>query len=189
MINFLVDLFAKLLTALIPVKSVRGRNRDKIKTFILGYKIITKAKSVGKNFLCVNWSYCSNNTIIKDNVGVNGLKVDGEGLLTIGNYVQFGKDVCIITQNHDYDNDETLPYGKKVNCKEVEIGDFCWIGSRVTILPGTKIGEGAIIQAGAVVHGEIPPCAIAGGNPAKVFKYRDVEHFNKLKSEGEFYMP
>ena len=43
------------------------------------------------------------------------------------------------------------------------------IGSNVTILPGTTIGEGAIIQAGAVVHGEIPPCAIVGGNPAKDF--------------------
>ncbi len=55
------------------------------------------------------------------------------------------------------------------------------------ILPGTKIGEGAIIQGGAVVHGEIPPYAIAGGNPAKVFKYRDIEHFKKLKAEGKFH--
>ena len=54
------------------------------------------------------------------------------------------------------------------------------------ILPGTKIGEGAIIQGGSVVHGEIPPYAIAGGNPAKVFKYRDIEHFKKLKAEGKF---
>ena len=71
--------------------------------------------------------------------------------------------------------------------KDVTIDDFVWLGSRVTILPGTKIGEGAIIQAGSVVHGEIPPYAIAGGNPAKVFKYRDIEHFKKLKAEGRFY--
>ncbi|MBR5589795.1 MAG: 2,3,4,5-tetrahydropyridine-2,6-carboxylate N-succinyltransferase, partial [Phascolarctobacterium sp.] len=56
-----------------------------------------------------------------------------------------------------------------------------------TILPGTHIGEGVIVQAGAVVHGEIPPYAIVGGNPAKVFKYRDIEHYNKLKAEGKFY--
>ena len=49
------------------------------------------------------------------------------------------------------------------------------------------IGEGAIIQAGAVVHGEIPPYAIVGGNPAKVFKYRDIEHFQKLKAEGKVF--
>ena len=49
------------------------------------------------------------------------------------------------------------------------------------------LDEGAIIQGGSVVHGEIPPYAIAGGNPAKVFKYRNIEHFQKLKAEGKFY--
>lgn len=45
--------------------------------------------------------------------------------------------------------------------------------------------DGLRFQAGAVVHGEIPLYAIAGGNPAKVFKYRDFEHFQKLKAEGK----
>ena len=62
-----------------------------------------------------------------------------------------------------------IPYDETFKYKDVVIGDFVWIGSNVTILPGTTIGEGAIIQAGAVVHGEIPPCAIVGGNPAKDF--------------------
>ena len=61
-----------------------------------------------------------------------------------------------------------------------------WIGTNVIILPGTHIGEGAIIQAGAVVHGEIPPMAIAGGNPAKVFAWRDREHYEELKAKGRF---
>ena len=52
-----------------------------------------------------------------------------------------------------------------------------------------KIGEGAIIQGGAVVHGEIPPLAIAGGNPAKVFKYRNKEHYEQLKKENKFFIP
>lgn len=81
---------------------------------------------------------------------------------------------------------DKIPYGASSICKDVIIEDAVWIGSRVTILPGTKIGEGAIIQGGAVVHGEIPRCAIAGGNPAKVFKYRDIEHFNELKEKGAY---
>ena len=93
----------------------------------------------------------------------------------------------IIAQNHNYDKGEAIPYDNTYIYKDIEIGDFVWIGSNVTILPGTKIGEGAIIQGGAVVHGEIPPYAIAGGNPAKVFKYRDIEHFKKLKAEGKFH--
>ena len=66
------------------------------------------------------------------------------------------------------------------------IGDNVWIGDRVIILGGAVIGEGAIIQAGSVVIGEIPPMAIAGGHPAKVFKYRDMGHYIKLKNEGKF---
>ena len=49
-----------------------------------------------------------------------------------------------------------------------------------------SIGEGAIIQAGAVIVNNIPPLGIAGGNPAKVFKYRDMEHYFRLKSNNQF---
>jgi len=49
------------------------------------------------------------------------------------------------------------------------------------------IGEGAIIQAGSVVVSDIPKYAIAGGDPAKVFKYRDIEHYEKLKKEKKFH--
>lgn len=53
----------------------------------------------------------------------------------------------------------------------------------MTILPGVKIGEGAIIQAGSVVVKDIEKYAIAGGHPAKTFKYRDIDHYEKLKQE------
>lgn len=49
------------------------------------------------------------------------------------------------------------------------------------------IGEGAIIQAGSVVCKDVPAYAIAGGHPAVPFKYRDIEHYKKLKSEGRFH--
>ena len=89
------------------------------------------------------------------------------------------------TSNHDYRGD-LLPFGEGNVIKDVEIGDFVWIGADVLLLPGTKIGEGSIIQGGSVVHGEIPPCSIAGGNPAKVFAQRDREHFERLKAEGRY---
>ena len=55
------------------------------------------------------------------------------------------------------------------------------------LLPGTTIGDGAIIQAGSVVHGEIPPLAIAGGNPAKVFAWRDKEKYDAHFAAGRFH--
>lgn len=186
MLEYIVEIIAKLLVIWVPSKRVKREIRDKIKTFFYGFKIITNAKEIGKGFVCEGWSYCGKNTVIKDNVRINGIKADGFGKLTIGKYCQFGKDIRIITQNHDYDNSPTLPYGKGDILKDVEIGDFCWIGTGAMLLPGTKIGEGAIIQAGAVVHGEIPRGGIAGGNPAVVFKYRNMEHFEELKSKGAF---
>jgi acetyltransferase-like isoleucine patch superfamily enzyme len=45
-----------------------------------------------------------------------------------------------------------------------------WIGSRVTILPGTEIGRNSIVGAGAVVKGVFPENVIIAGNPGKVIK-------------------
>lgn len=146
-----------------------------------------KAKQCGKGLYIGGPLEINNNTHIGDYCHFNGLSIHGEGKVTIGNYFHSGVECLIITQNHNYDNGTQIPYDDTNIHKAVEIGDFVWIGSRVMILPGTKIGEGAIIQGGAVVHGEIPPYAIAGGNPAKVFKYRDIEHFKKLKEEKKFH--
>ena len=49
------------------------------------------------------------------------------------------------------------------------------------------IGEGAVVAIGSVVVKEIPKCAIVGGNPAKVIKYRDISHYEKLVSEKRFH--
>lgn len=58
----------------------------------------------------------------------------------------------------------------------IEIGHDCWIGQRVFIVGGVKIGTGAVVMAGAVVTKNVPPYAIVGGVPAKVLRFRyDVE--------------
>ena len=56
----------------------------------------------------------------------------------------------------------------------------------MTIVPGVTIGEGAILAAGAVITKDVPPLSVVGGNPAKVIKYRDKEHFEALKQLGKF---
>ncbi len=127
----------------------------------------------------------SGNTYLSDNVNFNGMIIQGTGKVTIGRYFHSGENCRMITQNHNY-RGNAIPYDETMIIKDIEIGDFVWLGTNVMLLPGTKIGEGAIIQAGSVVHGEIPAYAIAGGNPCRVFKYRDIEHFQKLKSENKF---
>ncbi|MEE1104690.1 MAG: DapH/DapD/GlmU-related protein, partial [Ruminococcus sp.] len=63
----------------------------------------------------------------------------------------------------------------KLEPKPVTIGDDCWIGRRVMILPGVHIAEGCVIGAGAVVTKNIPPYSVAAGVPARVIKSRKQE--------------
>ena len=89
--------------------------------------------------------------------------------------------------SHDNDHGEAIPYGSTYVERFVEIDDFVWLGSDVTVSGNVKIGEGAIVAIGSVVVKDVPPYAIVGGNPAKVIKYRDIEHFRKLKQEKKFH--
>ncbi len=54
----------------------------------------------------------------------------------------------------------------------INIGNDVWIGSGAQILSGVTVGDGAIIAAGAVITKDVPPYAVAAGNPAKIVKYR-----------------
>ncbi|MEY3824290.1 MAG: hypothetical protein RLZZ13_186 [Pseudomonadota bacterium] len=116
-----------------------------------------------------------------DNVFINGL-----GEVHIGSYFHTGANLTIISTNHNFENASSIPYDKIRIHKPVHIKDFVWCGNNVTIIPGITIGEGAIIAAGAVVVKDVPDCAIVGGNPAQIIKYRNKEAFYKLKSEKKF---
>ena len=120
------------------------------------------------------------------NPNFNGMHVYGKGKVVFGDNFHSGIECMIITDNHNYEGN-AIPYDNTSITKDVTIGDNVWLGNRVIILGGVTIGEGAIIQAGAVVVKDIPPYAIAGGNPANVFKYRDKEHYESLKAEGKFH--
>ena len=176
---------ARVLTAFIPMSKARKRARLLLTSWFYSRSVVSKARSVGAGFRASAATVVTRTTSIGKGVTSNGFAVHGEGVVTIGDYVQFGPETLVLSQNHNYEG-TLIPYDWTFVGRDVEIGDCVWIGARVTILPGTKIGEGAIIQAGAVVHGEIPPCAIAGGNPAKVFAWRDKAHYFELKEKGAF---
>ncbi|MUI52481.1 acyltransferase [Aliivibrio fischeri] len=127
----------------------------------------------------------NNNIILGSNCHFNGMEVGGAGKVTIGDNFHSGPFCMMITQNHNIHGEE-LPYDSSYILKDIVIGDNVWIGSRVIILGGVSIGEGAVIQAGSVVVSDIPALSIAGGHPAKVFSHRDSEHYYKLKKEKKF---
>lgn len=127
------------------------------------------------------------NVCVADFFHSNGLQVRGKGSVVIGRYFHSGQNCQLMLGSHDYDHGEAIPYGLKCDEKKIEIGDFVWFGTNVTVCGNVKIGTGAILAMGAVVVKDVPDYAIVGGNPAKIIKYRNVDHFTKLLNEGKFH--
>ena len=96
-------------------------------------------------------------------------------LIEIGNGTRLGIGVTIVDNSHGRSNGkENLisPIKRSLYSKgPVRIGENVWIGDKVTILPNISIGNGSIIGANSVVTKDIPPFAIAVGNPAKIIGY------------------
>lgn len=132
-------------------------------------------------------------TFIPMSVGVYSYAVDFSYWLPkpdthvmIGKYCSLARQLAFnIGRTHNLKNVTTYPnnlmnvfFQKRIkssyyrNPFQVIIGNDVWIGQGVTIMGGVKIGNGAVIGANAVVAKEIPPYAVAVGNPARVIKYR-----------------
>lgn len=88
------------------------------------------------------------------------------GLVTFGDRVMIGPNVSIFAATHETEVQSRRDYVEYA--RPVTIGDDCWIGGHVVILPGVTIGEGCTIAAASVVTKSIPAWSVAMGSPAKV---------------------
>lgn len=95
------------------------------------------------------------------------------GRIIIGDDVLFGPDVMLTAAGYRY-NDGHPVTRQPMDEADVMIGDDVWFGARAIVLPGARIGDGAIIGAGALVRGEIPPMSVAVGAPARVVARREI---------------
>jgi maltose O-acetyltransferase len=84
--------------------------------------------------------------------------------ITIGRHTWIGPRCTILTQTHEF-GDADQRAGRTVD-KPVTIGDGCWLGGAVTVLPGVSIGHGCVIAAGAVVTRDCKPDGLYAGVPA-----------------------
>jgi maltose O-acetyltransferase len=93
--------------------------------------------------------------------------LDVRGPLLIGHDVSVSPEVMILTGHHRHDRP-----GFDFEVQPVVIEDHVWIGSRAIILPGTSLGRGAVVAAGAVVSGRVAPRTVVAGVPARPVRTR-----------------
>lgn len=102
-------------------------------------------------------------------------------ILSIGNYCSIADEVkFLLSSEHNVKLTSSYPFktmvinaGSEATGKgDIILEDDVWVGYRAMILSGVRIGQGAVVAAGAVVTKDVPPYAIVGGMPAKIIKYR-----------------
>ena len=112
---------------------------------------------------------------IGDRTGFNqkvNINATVSGSLTIGEDCLIGPNVIIRTANHNFNN-PAIPINQQGHSgKDITIGNNVWIGANAVILPGTDLGDGCVVAAGAVVNKTFPNNTIIGGVPAKSIKDR-----------------
>lgn len=99
------------------------------------------------------------------NYGLTALDV---APITIGNDVQIGPNVQLLTPTHPLDAEQRR--AKLEAAEPIVIEDNVWLGGGAIVLPGVTIGANSVIGAGAVVTKDVPANVVAVGNPAKVIR-------------------
>lgn len=176
--------------------SKKIKKYKKVGTIIKSFNIEENVK-LGSNCLV------NKRVILQDNVEVgnftyfnaNKYWITVESNVKIGSFCSIAPGVHIGAGNHEYTYVTTHPilfdkyYERKLNLpknsqktnglkdkdKITTIGNDVWIGLNSIIKRGVKIGNGAIIAAGAIVVKDVPDYAIVGGNPARIIKYRTTD--------------
>jgi acetyltransferase-like isoleucine patch superfamily enzyme len=116
------------------------------------------------------------NLVIGERVSFGGqVRIFNTATVKIGNDCMIAYGTQFITSTHDTFNH---PMSKQRIDRPIEVGNHVWIGTNAIILPGVKIGNFAVIGAGAVITSHVPETAIVAGNPARIIAYRDIKVFD-----------
>lgn len=173
--SFVIGLFAIITEVIMCIPNIYLR-RLYLKLFL---------NSMGKNSIFMRNIEIRKpkNIDIGNNVIINKrVLLDGRGgKIIIGNNVDIAQETNIWTLEHDPHNDYHTDKGG-----DVIIEDYAWITSRCTILPGVRIGYGAVVATGAVVTRNVPAMTIVGGIPAKTIGIRNSKLKYQLISHSWF---
>ena len=109
--------------------------------------------------------------------------LDGRRDITIGRHVNLSSEVALWTLQHD-PNDR----GFGVRGGPIVVEDFAWISFRATVLPGVRIGRGAVVAANSVVTKDVEEFTIVGGVPAEVIGRRTQDLDYSLTSRAPWFV-
>lgn len=159
-----IELFILWFVGYIPSHTIRkilyricGMTIGKKSTFHMGARFFNpKNISVGEG------------TIIGDHIFI-----DGRARVSVGNHTDIASQVMIYNSEHDLSDPNFVAIEE-----EVTIGDYCFIGPRSIIMPGVKIGDGAVVAGGAVVTRDVVANTVVGGVPAKLISERPTKKHN-----------
>lgn len=164
-------------------------NQKSAKTALLGqlFGSMGENVSVGQPFIC---DY-GRNIHIGNNVSVNmNCTFVDCNEIRIGNQVLIASNVQLYTATHPVELSERLtpdwnPDSGEYFCRTyalpIRIGNGCWIGGGVIVLPGVTIGDGCVIGAGSVVTRDIPANSVAVGNPCRVMRKINESDFTEIR--------
>lgn len=101
--------------------------------------------------------------------------IDATGGIVLGDDVSIAHGVTIMSTNHSFDNLGVPIRDQAVTVHPVVIGNDVWIGAGAKILAGTRVGNGSVIAAGAVVIRDVEARSVVAGVPARMVKRRAVD--------------
>ncbi|EEH39181.2 acetyltransferase [Paracoccidioides lutzii Pb01] len=129
----------------------------------------------GLNFKVGKGSFLNSNILVLDTC-----------LVSIGERVLIGPNVCIYGATHPLDPAVRNGIEGPEAGKEVHIGDDVWIGGSAIILAGVRVGRGSTVGAGSVVTKDVPPFHFVAGNPAKVIRRIETRMDPDYKPASQF---
>lgn len=143
------------------------------------FSYLGKNARVGESVLITAPERCH----VGDNAAIGeGSLVNAVGGFHLGNHSVMAAECMVFTTEHRFIGATQLPFDKVRQVKPVHIGDYVWIGARVMIHAGTRIGDGAIIGMGSVVTRDVPALSIVAGNPAEIMGKRPQQLFEELRA-------
>ena len=117
---------------------------------------------------------CKNGDIVVDdhaNIGFN-CEIFSASRVRLGKSTLVAAYTYLVGGDHLYDRTDIPVLEQGRTARGIEVDDNVWLGAHVVVSDGARVGRDAIVGAGAVVIGEIPPFCIAAGVPAKVIRDR-----------------